>query len=106
MFVYQVQVTIDQNIKHEWIEWMIEEHIPNVLKTGLFINAFFFEALDNPESNSFIVQYHTKSIRDLNDYKEKFSTHLQKEHSDKFMNKFKAFRSVFKLLKSFEVSGK
>lgn len=102
MIIYQVQVKIDKNIKDEWTNWMISKHIPDVLLTGFFLSANLFEVSENGERHTFIVQYQPKSIEDLNIYREKFSPALQKEHYDKFKDKFIASRSVMNLIKSFE----
>lgn len=102
MIIYQVQVKIDKNIKDEWTNWMISKHIPDVLLTGFFLSANLFQVSEDGERNTFIVQYLPKSIDALNVYREKFSPALQKEHYDKFKDKFTASRSVLNLIKSFE----
>ena len=38
MIIYNVTVSlVDQSIHQDWLKWMKEIHIPNVLATGLFI---------------------------------------------------------------------
>ena len=39
MIVYNVTVNIDKNIVDDWLTWMKEIHIPEVMKTGFFIKS-------------------------------------------------------------------
>ncbi len=101
MILYQVQVSIDKTIRNEWLNWMITKHIPDVLNTGLFLKANLFEQLVESDKEIFMAQYYIKSIDDLNEYRDKYSPTLQKEHSEKFGEKFTANRYVLQLVKSF-----
>ena len=37
MILYNITVNIDHDIHQEWLVWMKDIHIPDVLSTGLFI---------------------------------------------------------------------
>ena len=37
MILYNITINIDYDVHDEWLEWMKQVHIPQVLKTGLFI---------------------------------------------------------------------
>ena len=37
MILYNITVNIDHDINKEWLVWMKDIHIPDVLSTGLFI---------------------------------------------------------------------
>ena len=39
MILYNVTVSIDYDIHQNWLKWMKEVHVPNVLATGLFIES-------------------------------------------------------------------
>ncbi len=36
MILYNVTISIDPEVHQEWLAWMKEVHIPDVLKTGMF----------------------------------------------------------------------
>ncbi len=38
MILYNVTVGIDSDVEQEWIHWMLEEHIPKVMGTKMFIS--------------------------------------------------------------------
>ena len=102
MYIYSVNVTIDKEIKDDWIKWMTEKHIPDVLRIGLLKDA---SVLVNTEyyadKFNFVVQYCADNQEDLALYREKYSPELQKEHSDRYEGKFSAKRNVFEIVKKY-----
>ncbi len=50
MFIYNVTVKIDKNIHREWLEWMQQIHIPEVMQTGCFAANRFLRLLESDES--------------------------------------------------------
>ena len=44
MVIYNVTANIDEGIHEQWLEW-IQQHIPKVLSTGLFLKATFTKVL-------------------------------------------------------------
>ena len=96
MILYNVTVGIDNSIESEWKKWMIEVHIPDVIATGQFVDHKFFKVLshDEPNSSSFSIQYFAKTKENLQVYQENFAEKLQRDHQEKFANKFVAFRTI------------
>ena len=39
MILYNITVSIDYDVHQEWLIWMKEVHIPDVLSTGLFLKS-------------------------------------------------------------------
>ena len=39
MFIYNVTTHVEPNIESRWLEWMNEEHIPQMIQTGKFKKA-------------------------------------------------------------------
>ena len=37
MILYNVTVNVEDGIHHDWLTWMKETHIPDVMNTGMFI---------------------------------------------------------------------
>ena len=101
MIIYNVLVTISRDIESDWIKWMKEIHIPDVLSTGYFFN-FQIQKQILPESEqgqaTYSINYFSKSYRDYLDYTEKEAPRLQKLHFDQFSGKFKATRNVFEVI--------
>ena len=39
MIIYNVTITVEDDIKEDWLSWMKKEHIPEVIECGGFIKA-------------------------------------------------------------------
>lgn len=96
MILYNVTVAIDKRVENEWVEWMKETHIPEVLETNQFVEHRFFKVLntEDPESSSYSVQYFAESMDQLNMYLAAFAPELQQKHHLRFPNQFAAFRTL------------
>lgn len=96
MFLYNVTVGIDADIEQEWILWMKTTHIPDVLRTGLFVDYKFYKVLhDNRDGSiSYSVQYFATSLENVVLYLDKFAPALVEEHRQKFKNKHVAFQTL------------
>ena len=95
MIVYNVTVKIDTEVHEEWLAWMKETHIPEVMKTGLFSEKSMFKVLvDEADGITYSIQYKTTSWENLEEYQTKHAPALQNAHIDKYQGKFVAFRTL------------
>ena len=93
MIVYNVTVTVDTSIKSEWLSWMKQNHIPEVLNTGLFIEAQLKKVISD-NGNTFAISYSCAKMQDLHKYQVNFASQIQKKHTDKFGDKAVSFLSL------------
>lgn len=98
MFIYSVTIAIDKNLEKEWLEWMIQKHIPDVMNTGCFLEYNIYQVYSalSEDLSTYNIQYLFEKVEDLEKYQKEFSSQLQKEHKDKFEGKFVATRTVLK----------
>ena len=97
--IYNVTVNIDDSVHEEWLQWMKEKHIPDVMKTGCFLDNRICRILVDEESGtSYSIQYTCESMNKLKEYQEKHAPRLQKEHSERYKDKFVAFRTLLEIL--------
>ena len=96
MIIYNVTVKIDHAVQVEWLQWMIDVHIPDVMKTKLFQKHRICRLLEQNESDgiSYAIQYECESMTDFFTYQKEFATALQVEHSKRYKDKFVAFRTL------------
>lgn len=95
MIVYNVTVNVENDIREEWLKWMKEIHIPDVMKTGCFFESKIFKILVNEESGtSFSIQYSCHTMQQYEKYKAEFAPKLQQDVKIKFADKFVAFRTL------------
>lgn len=99
MIIYNVTVNIENDVREEWLEWMKEKHIPDVMKTGHFLENKICKVLvDEEQGTTYSIQYTCESMETLNNYQREHSPRLQKEHAEKFANKFVAFRTLLEVV--------
>ena len=100
MFIYNVTSNIDESIQHEWLKWMKEKHIPDMLNTGKFTKAKMCQVLVNEEMGgvTYSVQYTTDSIETLHQYYQEDASKLRDETMKLFKDKFVAFRTELKVI--------
>lgn len=100
MILYNVTVNIENAVADEWLQWMKEVHVPDVMRTGMFIQNTIFRILADEDSGgkSYSVQYTCDSMEQYEEYREKYATALQAEHTQKFKDRFVAFRTLLELV--------
>lgn len=99
--IYNVTIKIESSISNEWIQWMLKEHIPEMLKTKCFYTFRLVKILeiDDSEGPTYAIQYHAESKSDYNRYIEIHADTMRKKSFDKWGDKFFAFRSVMEIVK-------
>jgi hypothetical protein len=96
MLLYNVTVGIDKDVETEWLQWMKEIHIPDVMNTGMFVSSRIYKVLHDQEDGtiSYSIQYFAESIDHVQQYLEVYAPTLIDEHRRKFANKHVAFRTL------------
>ena len=100
MFIYNVTLKIDHSIHEEWVKWMKEEHLPDVMKTGCFEKYQFVKLLDVDESEgpTYAAQYFAISKAQYNRYIDMYASKLRQDGMNKWGNKFIAFRTLMEVI--------
>lgn len=99
MILYNVTINIDEEVHDEWLEWMKEIHIPDVLATGLFIeNKICRIHAEEKGGKAYSIQYISKSMEDYQLYEKEYAPALQKDHTKKYNGKFAAFRTLLEIV--------
>jgi Fic family protein len=96
MIIYNVTIKIHESIHEAWIQWLKEEHVPEVLATKCFTKATILRLLevDDSDGPTYAIQYFAESKSDYNRYIENFAGMMRSKSFDKWGDKFIAFRSV------------
>ncbi len=95
MIIYNVTINIDESVHDQWLTWMQETHIPEVMETGKFINARMAKVLVEEEMGglTYSIQYTAENRETLNQYYTEDADRIRKEVSKLFGDKFVAFRT-------------
>ncbi|HHC78947.1 MAG TPA: DUF4286 family protein [Flavobacteriia bacterium] len=99
MYIYNVTVNIDRSAEQDWLRWMQEKHIPDMLATGKFSEAKLSQVMVEEEQGvTYSVQYTTDSEETLQKYYGENADKLRKESLALFGEKFVAFRTELKVI--------
>ncbi len=100
MIVYNVTVKIDASRADEWLAWMRQEHIPEVVATGLFTSYRLCRIMvdDEDGGQTFATQYACAS-RDLFDrYVSEFAPALRDKQRARFSDSYVAIRTIMQVV--------
>jgi Domain of unknown function (DUF4286) len=100
MIIYNVTIKVANAIQQDWLQWLKEEHIPEVIATGCFTHAVIVRLLevDDREGPTYAVQYHAPSKALYNNYIENHAPAMRQKSFDKWGDQFIAFRSVMQVV--------
>lgn len=99
MYIYNVTVNISEEAHQEWLKWMKEVHIPDVMRTGCFTESRMLKVLHvNDEGHTYSIQYNFKVMSDIENYMQNHAGALQSEHKEKFGEHYTAFRTILEIV--------
>lgn len=99
MIIYNVTISIDVDVHEEWVSWMKEVHIPDVLNTGMFKESRFTRVLGEEEGGkTYSIQYLCESMDLYEKYQAEHAPRLQKEVAERYPGKFAAFRTILRVV--------
>lgn len=96
MIIYNVTIKVEHPIAKEWIQWMKEEHIPDLMNTGLFTGNRLCRLLeqDEEEGVTFSAQYFCRNMEDYQTYISDYAGEMRQKGFERFGNRFIAFRTI------------
>lgn len=96
MVLYNVTIGIDTEVEQEWLKWIKEKHISDVMATGMFMEYKIFKVLNQEDegSVSYSVQYFAENIEKVVEYLDNYAPPLVEAHRKRFENRHVAFRTL------------
>lgn len=100
MLIYNVTINIDESVHDEWLIWMRDKHVPDMLATGKFSHAKMAKVLVEEDMGgiTYSVQYTTKDRQTLELYYKNDAERLRADVPKLFSNKFVAFRTELEII--------
>ncbi|QEE48633.1 DUF4286 family protein [Flavobacterium alkalisoli] len=104
MIIYNVTINIDDTVHDQWLSWMKDKHIPEVLATGKFVKAKMVKVLIVEEmgGTTYSIQYFAENKQMLERYYQEDAPKLREEGLRLFGDKMLAFRTELELLHEFK----
>ena len=99
MVLYNVTVSVSEESANDWVKYMMDEHIPDVLATGHFRDFRLCNVQGDAQGGvTFAVQYMARSVEAFKTYQKDHAPALQAKHQAKWGSKASGFRTVLPLI--------
>lgn len=98
--IYNVTVVVNPVVETRWLKWMMEEHIPNVMDTGLFSSFLFTQVFPEQEQDhpSYSIQYRAADLESIKLYMQMYADELRAKSAKAWGEHALAFRTVLEVL--------
>lgn len=100
MIYYNVTINIHESVHDQWLDWIQNKHIKDVIATGKFSSARMVKVLVEEEMGglTYAVQFTTDSKETLQRYYNEDAPRLREESAKLFGDKMLAFRTELELV--------
>jgi len=101
--IYNVTIKVNLDVHDEWLKWMKEVHVPDVLNTGMFLENKICRVLSQDESDgiTYAFQYICPSMATLHKYEVQHAKALRDDVINRYKDKFVAFRTLMEIEEEF-----
>jgi hypothetical protein len=100
MIIYNVTTKVHHSIATEWLAWLKDVHVKEILDTGCFTDFKIVKLLeiDEEEGPTYALQLSADSKAIYNQYVEKFAGKMRQQAFIKWGDKFISIRSVMQIV--------
>jgi hypothetical protein len=96
MIIFNITVNISYAVEKEWLAWMKQVHIPEIIETGLLLEHKLLKLLteiDN-DGSTYTSQFTFRTMEDFVTYQAKFQPDFQEKHHDRFNGQYVSFKTL------------
>ena len=100
MIIYNVTTKVRSDIANDWLQWLKDVHVKEILDTGCFTDFKIVKLLeiDEQEGPTYALQLSADSKAIYNQYIEKFAAKMRQHAFNKWGDKFISIRSVMQIV--------
>ncbi|WP_210489723.1 DUF4286 family protein [Rufibacter aurantiacus] len=100
MILFNETVSIDNSVAAEWLQWMQETHIPEVMATTYFVKFQIAKVMEEEDTGgtTYAVQYFARHMDDLMEYHRDHDQNMQAKMQAKYAGQYAAFRTVLEVV--------
>jgi hypothetical protein len=100
MILFNETVSIENAAAPEWLQWMQETHIPEVMATTYFLKYQIAKVMEDEDTGgtTYAVQYFARHMEDLLEYHRLHDPAMQAKMQARYAGKYAAFRTVLKVI--------
>jgi hypothetical protein len=96
MILYNITINVTPDIEEDFITWMRDIHIPEVLETGIFHEHKFLRLLHDSEDGSinYCIQYFTDTMEQMMKYEKEHAPALRAKTKERYQDRAVSFRTL------------
>ncbi|MEY3060031.1 MAG: hypothetical protein RL000_1383 [Bacteroidota bacterium] len=100
MIIYNVTTMVSHAVHDQWLLWMKEEHLPEIMATGLFERNQFMRLLDIEEEQgiTYAVQFFASTKENYDTYISNHAPALRLKGTEKWGDQVVGFRTLMKIV--------
>jgi hypothetical protein len=100
MLIYNVTSKVSWQVQDAWIEWMVSEHIREILATGLFVRYQLvrLQDVDDIDGPTFAVQYYIDNRENYDLYIRQFAPALRDKAINRWGENVISFRTLMEVI--------
>lgn len=100
MIIYNVTMNIAEEVHDQWMEWIQNKHISDVIATGCFTSARLVKVLVNEEmgGTTYSLQFFAPTKESLEKFKTDYEDQLQYEGVRMFADKMLFFKTDLEII--------
>jgi hypothetical protein len=98
--IYNITIQVNWGIHSEWLPWMQEVHIPEVMSTGMFTHHRMLRLLEIDETDgpTYAIQYFAANREKYDYYIEQHAAALREKTFAMWSDQFHAFRTLMEVV--------
>jgi len=99
MILYNVTTSLEPAVADEWVAYMRDTHMPEVMATGCFIKNQLCRLLNEEDDGiTYASQYYCLGLEELETYQEHFASALRTDMDRRFAGKYASFRTTLEVV--------
>jgi len=100
MIINNITINIEKEFEEQWLAWMLEEIIPEILNSSSIIGNSNLKLLSEVEGAgaTYTFQFHFPTLMDYHASKVSPATHLYEMHYTLYKDKFVLFETLLEQL--------
>lgn len=96
MILYNITMNVDLRIEREFLRWMKDVHVPDVMATGLPVTSNVLKLLTEIDNGgtTYTFQYWFQTMEDFVTYQSLHQPLLQQQVADRYADRYASFRTL------------
>lgn len=100
MFIYNITIKVDWQIHEEWMEWIINTFIPDIMQTNCFEKKQFTRLHEVEESDgpTYALQFYALSKAQYNRYMQLYANSIMQHAQQAWKNQMLFFSTLMEVI--------